>query len=224
MHRAAPPRPRPARGSSPSPRRSPRSSRRRAAEHDREASATRYASVDALKRAGYFTAPIPPSSAGSASTSVHDVVVASSRLARGDASVAIGVNMHMVVAAATSCAAGRPRSPPATSRRAAAFGASLSEVARDGVVIAAAISEPARTSPARATTATRTAGGLADRRPQGVLHDVAGGDRPLHRRHVRRRRRRRALRLRARSRPTRPASRSTTTGTRSACAPRAATP
>ena len=41
----------------------------------------------------------PPSSAASASTSVHDVVVASSRLARGDASVAIGVNMHLVVAA-----------------------------------------------------------------------------------------------------------------------------
>ena len=56
-----------------------------------------HASVDALKRAGYFAAPIPAEHGGLGVTSVHDVVVASSRLARGDASVAIGVNMHLVV-------------------------------------------------------------------------------------------------------------------------------
>ena len=47
--------------------------------------------------------------------------------------------------------------------------------------------------------------------------------RPLHGGHLRRRRRPRALRLRARPRGERPAWSSTTTGTRSACAPRAAT-
>ena len=63
---------------------------RRAPKHDRAASFP-HASIDALKRAGYFTAPIPTELGGLGVTSVHDVVVASSRLARGDASVAIGV-------------------------------------------------------------------------------------------------------------------------------------
>ena len=67
-----------------------------AAAHDRETSFP-HAGIDALKRAGYFTAPIPVEHGGLGVTSVHDVVVASSRLARGDASVAIGVNMHMVL-------------------------------------------------------------------------------------------------------------------------------
>ena len=68
----------------------------RAAEHDRDASFP-HASIDALKREHYFAAPIPAAHGGLDVTSVHDVVVASSRLARGDASVAIGVNMHLVI-------------------------------------------------------------------------------------------------------------------------------
>ena len=68
----------------------------RAAIHDREASFP-YAGIDALERAGYFTAPIPADHGGLGVTSIHDLVVASSRLARGDASIAIGVNMHLVV-------------------------------------------------------------------------------------------------------------------------------
>ena len=123
-----------------SPRRSPRSCATRAAEHDREASFP-HASVDALKRAGYFTAPIPAEHGGLGVTSVHDVVVASSRLARGDASVAIGVNMHLVDRAEHRARAGRPRSRAGDERRAAAFGASMAAIARDGVVMATAISE-----------------------------------------------------------------------------------
>ena len=69
--------------------------------------------------------------------------------------------------------------------------------------MATAISEPGQDLTRPQTTATRTRVGLADRRPQVVLHDVAGRDRAPHRRHLRRRRRRRALRLRARSPPTR---------------------
>src|SRR5215212_9254964 len=68
----------------------------RAAQHDREASFP-YESIDALKRAGYFTAPIPVEHGGLGVTSVHDLLVAASRLARGDASVAIGVNMHLAI-------------------------------------------------------------------------------------------------------------------------------
>jgi L-evernosamine nitrososynthase len=129
----------------------------RAAEHDREASFP-HASVEALKRAGYFTAPIPATYGGLGVTSVHDVIVASSRLARGDASVAIGVNMHLVVLLnivrrwEAAVAAG-------DDRRAAAFGASLQAIARDGVVMATAISEHGQDLTRPSTRATRTAAG-----------------------------------------------------------------
>jgi alkylation response protein AidB-like acyl-CoA dehydrogenase len=129
----------------------------RASRHDREASFP-YASIDALKRAGYFTAPIPAELGGLDATSVHDVLVASSRLARGDASVAIGVNMHLAVLLTivrryqVAVAAG-------DERRAAAFGASLEEIAHDGVVLATATSEHGQDLTRPATTATRTATG-----------------------------------------------------------------
>jgi alkylation response protein AidB-like acyl-CoA dehydrogenase len=129
----------------------------RAAIHDREASFP-HAGIDALKRAGYFTAPIPAEQGGLGVTSVHDVVVASSRLARGDASIAIGVNMHLVLLLnvvrrwQAAVAAG-------DARRAAAFGASMQAVARDGVVLAAAISERGQDLTRPKTTATRTPSG-----------------------------------------------------------------
>ena len=53
--------------------------------------------IAALQRAGYFGAPVPEPLGGLGVGSVHDAVIASSRLARGDASLAIGVNMHLVV-------------------------------------------------------------------------------------------------------------------------------
>ncbi len=68
----------------------------RAGQHDKEGSYP-FESIETLKAAGYFGAPIPEEFGGLGVTSVHDVVVASSRLARGDASVAIGVNMHLTV-------------------------------------------------------------------------------------------------------------------------------
>ena len=130
---------------------------RRAPEHDRAASFP-HASIDALKRAGYFTAPIPAELGGLGATSVHDVIVASSRLARGDASVAIGVNMHLVVLlnmvrrwqAAVSAG---------DERRARAFGSSMEAIARDGVIMATAISEPGQDLTRPSTTATRTESG-----------------------------------------------------------------
>ena len=129
----------------------------RAGVHDREASFP-HESIDALKRAGYFTAPIPAEHGGLGVTSVHDVVVASSRLARGDASVAIGVNMHLVLLLnivrrwQIAVAAG-------DERRTRAFAASMEAVARDGVVMAAAISELGQDLSRPQTTATRTPSG-----------------------------------------------------------------
>ena len=129
----------------------------RAALHDREASFP-HAAVDALKRAGYFYAPIPAENGGLGVSSVHDVVVASSRLARGDASIAIGANMHLVlllniVRRWQAAAAAGDR------RRATAFAASMNAIARDGVVMASAVSEHGQDLTRPQTTATRTPSG-----------------------------------------------------------------
>ena len=129
----------------------------RAAEHDRDGSYP-FEAIEALKAAGYFAAPVPVELGGLGVSSAHDLVVASSRLARGDASVAIGVNMHLVallnmerrrqVAVATGAES-----------RARGFAASLEQIARDGVVLAAAISEPGQDLTRPGTRATRTESG-----------------------------------------------------------------
>jgi alkylation response protein AidB-like acyl-CoA dehydrogenase len=129
----------------------------RAAEHDRGGSYP-FEAIDALKAAGYFAAPVPSELGGLGVSSAHDLVVASSRLARGDASVAIGVNMHLVAVLnmerrrQVAVAAGEER-------RARAFAASLEQIAHDGVVLAAAISERGQDLTRPATLATRTESG-----------------------------------------------------------------
>jgi len=129
----------------------------RAAEHDRDGTYP-FEAIDALKRAGYFAAPVPAELGGLGVGSAHDLVVASSRLARGDASVAIGANMHLVAVLnmerryGVALAAG-------SDRRARAFAASLEQIVRDGVVLAAAISEPGQDLTRPRTRATRTASG-----------------------------------------------------------------
>ena len=194
---------------------------RRAPEHDRAASFP-HASVAALKEAGYFTAPIPAGFGGLGVTSVHDVVVASSRLARGDASVAIGVNMHFAVLLnmvrrwLAAVAAG-------DERRARAFGSSMQAIARDGVIMATAVSEPGQDLTRPSTTATRTESGwridgrkiFCTMSPAATVLQTAvtfAGDDGVERYGMQR------------SIPPPTACGSTTTGTRSACGPRAATP
>jgi len=128
-----------------------------ASRHDRDGTFP-FEAIDALKAAHYFAAPVPLDIGGLGVCSAHDLVVASSRLARGDASVAIGVNMHLIAVAnmerrrQVSVAAGHDR-------RGRAFAASLAQIARDGVVLAAAISEPGQDLTRPATVATRTASG-----------------------------------------------------------------
>ena len=129
----------------------------RAAEHDRDGSYP-FEAIDALKAAGYFAAPVPVELGGLGVSSAHDLVLASSRLARGDASVAIGVNMHLVAVLNmerrrhVAVAAG-------AQRRARGFAASLEQIARDGVVLAAAISERGQDLTRPSTVATRTESG-----------------------------------------------------------------
>jgi alkylation response protein AidB-like acyl-CoA dehydrogenase len=129
----------------------------RAAEHDREGTYP-FEAIDALKHAGYFSAPIPVELGGLGVSSAHDLVVAASRLARGDASVAIGVNMHLVAVLnmerrrEVAVAAG-------AERRARAFASSLEQIATGGVVMAAAISERGQDITRPGTVATRTESG-----------------------------------------------------------------
>ena len=129
----------------------------RAAEHDRDGSYP-FEAIDALKAGGYFAAPVPVELGGLGVSSAHDLVVASSRLARGDASVAIGVNMHVVAVLnmerrrQVAVAAGHER-------RARGFASSLKRIARDGVVLSAAISERGQDLTRPGTTAIRTGSG-----------------------------------------------------------------
>jgi alkylation response protein AidB-like acyl-CoA dehydrogenase len=129
----------------------------RAAEHDRDGSYP-FEAIDALKAAGYFAAPVPVELGGLGVSSAHDLVVASSRLARGDASVAIGVNMHLV---AVLNMARRREVAVATGaeRRARGFASSLEQIAAEGVVLAAAISERGQDLTRPGTLATWTASG-----------------------------------------------------------------
>ena len=129
----------------------------RAAEHDRAGSYPHEA-IEALQASGYFAAPVPEELGGLGASCAHDLVVASSRLARGDPSVAIGVNMHLV-AVLNMERRRRVAVAAGSDRRARAFAASLERIAREGVVLAAAISEPGQDLTQPATRATRTATG-----------------------------------------------------------------
>jgi alkylation response protein AidB-like acyl-CoA dehydrogenase len=126
----------------------------RANEHDQEATYP-FEGIETLRRARYFAAPIPADLGGLGVESVHDVVVAASRLARGDASVAIGVNMHFAallnIVRRYSVALGSGKE-----RRAAAFAQSMREIATGDVIMAAAISEIGQDITRPGTTATRT--------------------------------------------------------------------
>src|SRR5436190_7609227 len=99
--------------------------------HDRDGSFP-FDAIDALKAARYFTAPVPVELGGLGVSSAHDLVVASSRLARGNASVAIGVNMHLV---AVHNMQRRLQVAVASvdERRAGAFAMGLERIAGDGV-------------------------------------------------------------------------------------------
>ena len=130
---------------------------RHAAEHDRDGSYP-FESFAAVKRSGYFNAPIPEHLGGLGVDSVHDVLVASTRLARGDASLTLGVNMHFAYlqnvvrrwhAAVSS----------GSERRTAALETSLRQIAAEGIVFASAVSETRQDLTHPATTARHSADG-----------------------------------------------------------------
>jgi len=126
----------------------------RAAQHDRDGSYP-HEGIGALRDAGWFAAPIDRALGGLGVDSVHDLVVAAGRLARGDASVAIGANMH-TIAVHNMVRRRRMAQAAGNDRRAAAFGASLEAIARDGMIMAAAVSEIGQDILRPRTRATRT--------------------------------------------------------------------
>jgi alkylation response protein AidB-like acyl-CoA dehydrogenase len=129
----------------------------RAGAHDRDGSYP-FESIDALRHAGYFAAPVPDELGGLGVSSIHDVIVASGRLARGDASVAIGVNMHLVVVLSLA-RRWRMARAAGNARRERAFAGSLRRIASDGIVMAAAMSERGQDLTRPLTEAVRTEGG-----------------------------------------------------------------
>ncbi|HET6866557.1 MAG TPA: acyl-CoA dehydrogenase family protein [Solirubrobacteraceae bacterium] len=129
----------------------------RAAEHDRDGTYP-FEAIDALRAAGYFGAPIPIEFGGLGVSTTHDLVVAASRLARGNASVAIGVNMHLV-AVLNMVRRHQVAAAAGEERRAKAFAASLKQILDNRVVLAAAISERGQDLTRPGTIATRTDSG-----------------------------------------------------------------
>ena len=128
-----------------------------AAAHDRDGSFP-FASFAAIEESGYLLAPVPEELGGLGVTTLHDLAVASSRLAGGDAGLAIGTNMHLVYALnvvrrwESARAAG-------DERRSTALGTSLRRLAEDRTVFAAAISEHGQDLTRPQTRATRTGDG-----------------------------------------------------------------
>jgi alkylation response protein AidB-like acyl-CoA dehydrogenase len=123
-----------------------------AAAHDRDGSYP-HESVAALREEGYFAAPIPAEFGGLGVEPLFDLIVASSILARGDASVAIGVNMHLI-AVANTARRWRMAVASGNERRAAALGDGMRKIAEERSVFAAAISEPQQDLTRPSTAAT----------------------------------------------------------------------
>lgn len=129
-----------------------------ALEHDRSAT---FASehLDKLRAGGFLIAPIPVELGGGGVDSVHDVVVAASRLAFGDPATAIGVNMHFAIVL-NMIRSWRASVARRQDKRAAASAVMLRRVVSDGIVISSAVSETAPQDFTRPrTTARRTATG-----------------------------------------------------------------
>src|SRR5262249_20708861 len=79
-------------------------------------------------------------------------------LARGDASTTLGVNMHLMIVL-NMVQRWRVACHRGDQRRAAAFGRSMEGIVQEGVVIAAAVSEPNQNLTKPAARATRNATG-----------------------------------------------------------------
>ena len=147
----------------------------RATGHDRDGTFP-VESFERVKQTGYLAAPIPETLGGLGVAAVHDVLVAQSRLARGDASLTLGINMHFAYVLnvvrrwQVAVAAG-------DERRVGALGSTLERIARDRTAFAAAITEPRQDLTRPSTTATRHLSGERRHRAPS-LRDLKSVEQP----------------------------------------------
>ena len=111
-----------------------------AASHDQDRSYA-FEGLETIKASGYLSAPVPVKLGGLGVSSTHDLLVAASRLARGDAALTIGVNMHITYVLNLERRY-RLAVDLGNVRNIEALAASLEALAQDGHVYAAAVSEP----------------------------------------------------------------------------------
>ena len=123
--------------------------------HDREGSYPHDA-LDVVRRTGLPWAPAPEPAGGWGLASVHDLIVGASRLARGNPSLAIGLNMHLI---AMDLLAHRTRCLGPDRETALRARAAIDRITGSRVLIAAAISEHAQDLLRPRTRATRTEDG-----------------------------------------------------------------
>jgi alkylation response protein AidB-like acyl-CoA dehydrogenase len=123
--------------------------------HDRDASYP-HESLDLVRRTGLPWAPAPEPAGGWGLASVHDLIVGAGRIARGNPSLAIGLNMHLV---AMDLLAHRGRCTGPHREAARRARASMQRITSAGVLLAAAISEHAQDLLRPRTRATATEDG-----------------------------------------------------------------
>lgn len=110
-----------------------------AARYDKEGTFP-FGHIQVLQDTGFMYAPAPVEVGGMGVESVHDVMVATSRLARGDASITLGVNMHLLVLLSLARQR-RMLLARGQDQKAAGVEATLAAIVADRWVVAAAASE-----------------------------------------------------------------------------------
>jgi alkylation response protein AidB-like acyl-CoA dehydrogenase len=130
--------------------------------------------VEALRDSGYLYAPFPVEHGGLGVESVHDLLVASSRLARAEPAVTIGANMH-VIGAALVARSWRVARVAGDIVRTQETAAQMEGMVRAGMIIAAIISEPNQDLTRPATRASQAEGGwqIFGRKVFGTMAPVA---------------------------------------------------
>jgi alkylation response protein AidB-like acyl-CoA dehydrogenase len=110
----------------------------RAGDHDRDGTFP-FENYEAMRASGLTAACVPAELGGLGMTSLHDMTAGVERLARGDASSAIAINMHLVT---TWTMAYGLRDPVTRARAEAAATATFAGVVGSGLIVAVAGSEP----------------------------------------------------------------------------------
>jgi alkylation response protein AidB-like acyl-CoA dehydrogenase len=129
----------------------------RAAQHDRENTFVAE-NFDAMKRTRFLAACVPEEFGGLGVSSIHDVMVAVSRLARGCASTAIAANMH-VTAVIFVVSAWRQAKTAGNEPAITALTEELAAIGRCEMILSGAGTEPGNETWATRSTATPVEGG-----------------------------------------------------------------